>query len=153
MYQLQNEALQEEVDRLTKSNQHGQRERPETPARGTTPAPGTVPATMRRDKLLRQLRCVHTPDEGAAPHIMLDVNGDMHELSNDLRQRAGLICMDMVADMCHRFDLSSLVDLPSHVKHVRRLSRSLPMLITFVERVEALTATGEVSPSSQRTAV
>ncbi|RLO03338.1 hypothetical protein DYB28_012978 [Aphanomyces astaci] len=74
---------------------------------------------------------------------MLDVNGDMHELSNDLRQRAGLICMDMVADMCHRFDLSSLVDLPSHVKHVRRLSRSLPMLITFVERVEVLTETGE----------
>ncbi|ETW05035.1 hypothetical protein, variant 1 [Aphanomyces invadans] len=142
LYQLQIEALQMEVEEQKKSIKH-RIVIPEKSGPRNANLTQDIPAMMRQDKLLRQLRVVKGAAEGESPCIMLATDNDLNELPNGLRQRAGYICMDMVAEFCISFDVENVMDLHRHIKHIRRLSRSIPALIQFVERMETLAAAAE----------
>ncbi|KAH9116849.1 hypothetical protein AeMF1_009252 [Aphanomyces euteiches] len=125
--QLQNEMLQQELDALKKKQTIPRRSSSSTP-------PEPAKDAMRRDKLLQKLRV-----EGHGPsRMLLDVDGQAVELTNDSKTHAGLICIDMVAHFCSQFGISSVAELPSHVKQVQRIARSVPPLFKFVEDVEMI---------------
>ncbi|KAF0685701.1 Aste57867_22448 [Aphanomyces stellatus] len=146
--QMQNDMLQKELDvlRATSLATRAAKASTKTPLpspsdkAASEPLESAIPA-MRRDKLLRHLRAIEKV--GDTPHLVLDLPEGVVELSNEVRQRVGLICIDIVARACVRFNVLSVIDLPAHLKHVRRLSRSVPMLFAFVEGVQAVADVGD----------
>ncbi|KDO34368.1 hypothetical protein SPRG_01504 [Saprolegnia parasitica CBS 223.65] len=127
MAQLEIQALSQENVRL----------RRELAAAHAPAAPPPVPVdtqrAIRRDKLLKQLR-VQTSQKDDV--ITGDIVLDGHVvLDNVMRQKVGLLCIDMIIDISQRLDNPRVAELPRYVAQMAHKCATIPRLLTFANCV------------------
>ncbi|EQC29410.1 hypothetical protein SDRG_12873 [Saprolegnia diclina VS20] len=127
MTQLENQALSQENLRL-------RRELTATQAPAAPPSmPVDTQRAMRRDKLLKKLR-VQTSRRGDAIAGDIVLDGDII-LDNIMRQKVGLLCIDMIVDMSQRVGNPRVAELPRYIAKMAHTCATIPRLLKFANCV------------------
>jgi len=109
----------------------------------------TTSTKIRQDKLLHQLRAsvsipYNTRNMASETPDCTLVLSNGHTIDNELRQRIGFLCSDMIAQFCFEFNIECVIDLPKYLTIVSRLAQIAPSLLSFVEKIEDLVIDAQV---------